>query len=200
MFRLFYCYFIPKFIKNKFNWMTILKILANRNQLLNLLPKNAIAAELGVDEGEFSEQILKICLPRKLHLIDAWNSEQYGLDKLSKTKKRLDSYNKDTIILHQGFSYVELENFEDNYFDWVYIDTDHRYETTVKELEVCLRKIKVDGVIAGHDYVTRCYYNYTRYGVVEAVNEFCINNNWEIIYLTNETNRHISYALRKITE
>ena len=43
--------------------------------------------------------------------------------------------------------------FDNEFFDWIYIDTDHSYETTYKELNSWSSKIKQDGVIAGHDYM-----------------------------------------------
>ena len=36
-----------------------------------------------------------------------------------------------------------------------------------------------------------------RYGVVEAVNEFCVKRGWEFICLTCDSRRHLSFALRK---
>ncbi len=227
MFRFFYNNFIPYSIKLKFNWMTMLqmqkeekeyqkrfpspvltdihlrnlKIISDRDAMLNLLPKNGIIAELGVDEGLFSKEIISKCKPQKLHLIDAWDSMQYTIEKMETTKQNLKMELMDNnIVFHKGFSYIELEKFEDHYFDWVYIDTDHSYETTKKELNSCLKKVKTDGLITGHDYVTRCYNNFTRYGVVEAVNEFCVEHNWEFLYLTHENNRHISYTIRKIRD
>jgi hypothetical protein len=38
-----------------------------------------------------------------------------------------------------------------------------------------------------------------RYGVVEAANEFCVRHDWEFIFLTAETHRHLSFAIRQIT-
>lgn len=38
----------------------------------------------------------------------------------------------------------------------------------------------------------------TRYGLVEAVNSFCVRYNWQMTYLTNETHRYLSFALKEI--
>jgi len=71
---------IPKFdltgehIKNA-------KLLPNRNELLSVLPKNGIVAELGVDEGHFSDLILNINNPKTLHLIDLWGTKRFSQTK-----------------------------------------------------------------------------------------------------------------------
>ena len=220
-----YRYFVPKRIKNEIGWLTILafrrdektfqntipyydlsekhianlQVLTNRDALLGKMPKNSVVAEVGVDNGVFSTKILSACHPAKLHLIDYWGDEKYNLDKMrmvaNNFQKEIDSR---MVVIHKGLSVDELNKFSDKYFDWVYIDTDHTYLTTKMELEVCSRKVKEGGLIAGHDYVTRDYTNNTRYGVVEAVNEFCWKNDWELVYLTHETNRHLSFAVRKL--
>jgi hypothetical protein len=46
-----------------------------RDYLLKAMPKNSIAAEIGVYKGEFSVRILKIVKPQKLYLIDPWKYE-----------------------------------------------------------------------------------------------------------------------------
>ena len=56
-------------------------ILSKREHLLEVLPKHGIIAELGVDNGYFTEQIIKICNPKKIYLIDTWSSKRYGQDK-----------------------------------------------------------------------------------------------------------------------
>ena len=40
--------------------------------LFKFLSKNAICAEIGAWKGDFSESILKLLNPQKLHLIDPW--------------------------------------------------------------------------------------------------------------------------------
>ena len=39
--------------------VTNAKLVANRESMLNLLPKNCVVAELGVDSGDFSEKYYK---------------------------------------------------------------------------------------------------------------------------------------------
>jgi predicted O-methyltransferase YrrM len=36
-------------------------------------------------------------------------------------------------------------------FDMIFIDTDHTYETTKLEIELCLQLLKPDGLLCGHD-------------------------------------------------
>ena len=107
---------------------------------------------------------------------------------------QLDSQRKNTFRKTE----FQFEKFEDGLFDWVYLDSDHGYENVARELEICRKKVKIGGIIAGHDYVTGQWLKRERYGVVEAVNEFCHKYNWEMIYLTNEQHRNLSYALRQI--
>jgi predicted O-methyltransferase YrrM len=97
-----------------------------------------------------------------------------------------------------GRSTDVLQRYPDGTFDWVYIDTDHGYSVTAEELELCRLKVKPGGIIAGHDYVTGNWDGGVRYGVVEAVHEFCVRYEWELILLTHETDRHLSFAIRAI--
>ena len=181
-----------------------LKVLLNRDILLHYLPKYSVAAELGVDRGEFSSRILSIAQPKILHLIDLWSSEEYPETLMHEVEKRFaTNIESSQVQIHRGYSYEELEKFQDSYFDWIYIDTDHTYETTRKELDVSKRKVKDEGLILGHDYIGHDYVmgswnQHYRYGVIESVNEFCLKNNWEMIFLTHETHRHISYAIKRI--
>ncbi|SRR6056297_358368 len=175
------------------------KLLTNRKELLEMLPKNGIVAELGVDEGKFSESILNINNPRKLHLIDYWGTKRYNQRKRKKVEERFISQirnNRVEIII--GLSNNVVTRFPDEYFDWIYIDTSHSYEDTIKELEGYRTKIKSNGFITGHDYVLGNWNGLVRYGVIEAVYEFCKKYDWEIIYLTTENNSNPSFAIKRI--
>lgn len=175
-----------------------LRIVPDREKLLQYLPKNGMVAEIGVDRGDFSQSILAANQPEKLHLIDSWIDPRHSDEALNCVKTRFASHiDSGNVQIHRGPSDEQLEHFPDHYFDFVYIDSDHSYRTTTKELDVCRRKVKSGGIIAGHDYVVGTNSGY-RYGVIEAVNEFCVHNRWEMIYLTHERHRHLSYAITEI--
>jgi hypothetical protein len=182
----------PRHIKN-------LRVVTTRFQLLMLLPSNGIVAEVGVDEGNYSQKILALNKPRKLHLIDSWGSERFGEDKLNKVEGRFKAeVESGQVVINRGISHDELETFADAYFDWVYLDTSHAYQNTVKELEISRSKVKPDGLIAGHDYTTGNIRKPLEYGVIRAVNEFCLKYDWEMIYLTNEPSRYLTYVIRQM--
>jgi hypothetical protein len=177
-----------------------LQIILNRNDLLALMPKGSVCAEIGVDKGEFSELILSITEPKKLHLIDAWgDSGRYhdGL-KLMVEDKFANEIKAGRIEINIGYSTDVLAKKPDAYFDWVYIDTDHSYKTTARELAILNKKVKPGGIICGHDYIMGNWIGGIRYGVMEAVHEFCLNKNWELIYITVNKNEMPSFAIRRI--
>ena len=175
------------------------KLLENRSSLLTLMKKNAIVAEIGVAEGDFSREILQITQPQKLHLVDCWGSKRYhsGLKLLVENKFENEIKNE-IVEVHKGLSTDMVSNFSDNYFDWIYIDTDHTYHTTLSELRLYAPKVKPDGIIAGHDYIMGNWEKYFKYGVIEAVHQFCVEENWEIVYLTMEGDNAPSFALKRI--
>ena len=177
-----------------------LKTLTNREKLLKNMPQKKIVAEIGVDHGEFSELILKTNSPGKLHLIDAWAQHtryHIGLKNIVKNKFK-NEIDNGVAIINVGFSVDVLLDFPNGYFDWVYLDTDHTYQTTRAELAILKSKVKAGGIIAGHDYTIGNWVDGYRYGVIEAVNEFCVNENWEIIFLTAETDQYRSFAIKRI--
>ena len=174
-----------------------LQVMIDRETFLKMLPEQAVVAEIGVAEGDFSQKILSITNPKILHLIDSWAHDERYTNLRHQVEERFqEQIRSGRVFVHQGFSTNEMAKFSDDYFDWVYIDTGHDYEVTCKELEVCRKKVKENGIIAGHDYIIGQWDASIRYGVIEAVHEFCIKYGWEMIYLTHESHRHLSFALK----
>ena len=178
-----------------------IKLLQDRDMMLTYLPKNARVAEIGVHRGKFSQKIVDICKPKELVLIDIWDTAIQPNAKKN-IKHVRDTFSKQIeeglIRVVHGDSAEKIKLEKDNHFDWVYIDADHSYKAVYKELRTVLPKIKAGGIISGHDY-NDCYMPaLCQYGVVEAVNEFCKEFNWELIYLTNEPDRALSWAIKKV--
>lgn len=173
------------------------RLLATREQLLSLLPKNGIVAELGVDKGDFSKKILEINQPKKLHLVDVWHSNRYPEKLFHEVSQRFQSEIKTgTVEINRGLSTEVIKQFSNSYFDWIYIDTVHDFKITRQELELYLPKMKHGGIIAGHDFIVGEIDVPWKYGVIEAVYDFCNAYDWEIIYLTMERGISPSFAIR----
>jgi hypothetical protein len=175
------------------------KLLTDRQELLSLLPKHAVCAEIGVNEGDFSEEILRMTEPSKFYLVDAWDDPVYhnGL-RDAVIKKFENEITKGQVEVRIGLSTNELPKFSDGVFDWVYLDTAHTYDVTIAELNILKTKMKPGGIIAGHDYVTGWWQGWFKYGVIEAVHELCVKENWEMLYLTTEVHQHRSFAIKKM--
>jgi ubiquinone/menaquinone biosynthesis C-methylase UbiE len=176
-----------------------LRVVPDRKAFLAAMPKGSTVAEIGVAEGEFSEQILAITQPRELHLVDSWANDTRYINLGEQIRSKFaQEIAKGQVIIHEGYSTDVLPQFPEKYFDWVYLDTGHELDMTRQELELCRRIVKPGGWITGHDYVTGYWIGWVRYGVIEAVHEFCVQYDWELMYLTHETHRHLSFAMRPI--
>ncbi|TWT52684.1 hypothetical protein Pla22_03100 [Rubripirellula amarantea] len=174
------------------------KLVTDRLEMLRRLPKGGRVMECGVDEGKFSRQILDLCQPDELILVDTWGSSRFSSAKLHCIEQDFaGEIASGQVRIERSLSTDALANVDDASLCWVYIDTNHNYPTTKAELELARLKVKPDGHICGHDYTIGTWESYTRFGVVEAVNEFCVNHQWRIDMLTHEPRRHLSFALQQ---
>jgi cephalosporin hydroxylase len=114
----------------------------------------------------------------------------------SRFKPQIDN---GSIHILQKDSIAAAAQFDNHYFDWVYIDTDHSYETTLQELYAYKDKIKRGGYITGHDFVKGNFNAFIRYGVIEAVAEFCTKENWELAFITIENRENFSFAIKQMS-
>ncbi|HEX7977670.1 MAG TPA: class I SAM-dependent methyltransferase [Gemmatimonadaceae bacterium] len=175
------------------------RLVATRARMIALLPRGGVAAEIGVSRGKFTAAIMAANPPRKLHLVDVWASDRYnqtlrqGVEQTYAAEIAAGS-----VEINLGYSIEVGRSFPDAYFDWIYLDTDHSYPTTRDELAVYESKMKPGGIIAGHDYVMGNWRSSLKFGVIEAVTEFCIARNWELLYVTTEQTTNASFAIRKI--
>lgn len=117
-----------------------------------------VGAEIGVDKGEFSEKFCQAGL--KLYATDPWRSysdyadsgDQEQLDSIyEQTKKLLAPYPTCTII--RKTSMEAAEDFADRSLDFVYIDGNHQFKYVAEDICEWSKKVKVGGVVCGHDYI-----------------------------------------------
>ncbi len=130
---------IPESLPEKH--ITDLKVVSDRGSLLNHLPANGLVAELGVDVGEFSEEIISKTNPDKLYLVDTWATDRYDKQKMMKVRKKFSNEIKsDEVQIVRSKSDDWLRDVEEKHLDWVYIDTTHSYEQTKLELKISRKK------------------------------------------------------------
>jgi len=120
-------------------------------------------AEIGVFRGEYSEVLLKNWGGQKLYLIDVWkhlegtvdisnHSDEGHEENLKETVVRIAPY-KDRAEIIRGFSKDASIKFQDEYFDFVYLDAGHTYKDVVSDIKHWYPKIKINGYLMGHDYL-----------------------------------------------
>lgn len=149
----------------------------NREDLADLFGKLGFktGAEIGVEQGVYSEVLCRYNPSMKLYCVDAWTAysgyrEHVSQEKLDGfyeiTKERLKDYN---VELVKGWSVEAADKFDNESLDFVYLDANHDFTNVVRDLDAWHRKVKKGGIVAGHDY--RFVSNMmTKYGVIPAVN------------------------------
>jgi hypothetical protein len=165
------------------------RILENRTSMLDLMPKQATCAEVGIFHGDFSQQILMRTQPAEFHLIDIKQAF------VEAAKKR---FADSPCRFHCGESSLILQSLPNAYFDWIYIDADHSYEAVRRDLEAARTKLKSTGLIALNDYIFFAPSCFQKFGVVEAVNEFCVAHDFEWVFFALQGRLYNDVVIRRI--
>ena len=189
-----------------------LKAFPSRYDLLAHMPKGGVCVEIGVAAGAFSRTILDVMVPEKLYLIDYWkmNRRAHGLaprlkgvsgrNEISDWQRIQTSLQSEIctgkVELLKGLSWDRIPDLPEGGVDWAYVDAAHDYEGVRRDLAALLPKMTPNGIICGHDYVKWGRFGF-RSGVVEAVNEFALENEYELFALTFDSRTTPSFALRR---
>jgi hypothetical protein len=167
------------------------QVLPYREAILHKMKAGAVAAEVGVQAGWFSQSILDKCKPSKLHLIDL------DLKSFSIPQKFEREINEGIVQLHEGDSSSILHEFTDGYFDFIYVDADHSYEGVKRDIRAAKSKINEEGFLIFNDYTYWSPAECMRYGVIQAVNELCIEEDWEMVYFALAPYMYCDVVLKK---
>ena len=111
-----------------------------------------IICEIGSYAGVSSELFAQYA--GKLYCVDIWEDYIQPLERATKIRKEFNKikslYSNITEINKE--SKLACKDFPDNYFDLIYIDADHEYSSIILDIKNWLPKLKVGGILAGHDY------------------------------------------------
>lgn len=144
-------------------------------EIAEWIPDGGTWVEVGVYSGKSFSFGLVECLNRgkKIDMVavdmfpDDWI---YGMrpdgltvwDKFNAGMMPLDGHFR----IVKGKSVEAAQAFDNDSVDFVFIDAAHDYESVKADISAWLPKVKIGGIIAGHDYDE----DY-KYGVVKAVDE-----------------------------
>jgi len=190
--------------------------LTSRYQIHTLLAATNVKkiCEVGVDHGWNLTNLCK-CKPELSVAIYIWDFSPY-YDFYTKEfhernyteiiRRKIEE--NDCIFPIRLDSIKAAKIFPDNYFDFIYIDASHDYESVRNNIEAYWRLIGKDCFMAGHDYLDghkeipaenlRIKGDPVRieFGVKRAVDEFVLKNNLELAVI-NDENGIPSWVIQK---
>lgn len=130
-----------------------------------------VGAEIGVAEGRNTKRILDSLNIRKLFLVDPYVALDHVND-FPVASKRLKKYAQVVFVKESSDDAVVM--IPDG-LDFVYIDGDHSYGQVKRDIEAYYGKVKVEGVLGGHDFDINHLDD-----VVKAVKEFTAKNGFRL--------------------
>jgi len=148
--------------------------------------KVSIFAEIGVLRGFTTLHLLSRCPSiTKYYAIDPWIlTPEYSGGPLQLSDLSFDNWYMDIkektkpfeskLIMIRKFSQDALHDIPDKSLDMVFIDANHSYEEVKKDILGWRNKVRVGGILSGHDYHID--------GVKRAVNEIS-KNEYELLGL-----------------
>lgn len=152
--------------------------------------KSLVGIEIGVAGGEHAQSLLSTLDISTLYLIDPYELyesyiegiKQYGTlqESLGQSeifaRELLDAF-KEKIVWVKQLSNSAVNEIPSG-LDFVYIDGNHEYAFVADDIATYLPKLKVGGIIGGHDFYNGFQRDHD--GVVRAVTEFAVRNQLDL--------------------
>lgn len=105
-----------------------------------------------------------------------WAVDLFDLGYIDTYKTNLENAGvRDIITDIRGLSWDGALHFNDNSIDFCFIDADHTYESVTKDIQSWFPKVKIGGIISGHDYDQN-----NIEGVVRSVTKFFKDVNLQV--------------------
>lgn len=118
-----------------------------------------VGVEIGTERGEHAKILCESIPNLHLYCIDPWKDyprySHYQGQQEENYRTALETLSPYDCVLLKDFSMDAVEQFGDNTLDFVYIDGGHDYRNVVDDICEWSRKVRVGGIVYGHDYTTR---------------------------------------------
>lgn len=172
-------YQLPEFGENWFNYEILY------SDMVKLFPSGSKFVEIGSWKGKsaayLAVEIINSGKDISLDCVDTWmGSSEHIEDENVKTNSLYELFIKNTSSLSSVINPIRMDSvsaskkYQDNSIDFVFIDGSHDYKSVKLDISSWITKVKIGGIIAGHDY--DCWKN-----VRKAVDDFFVNKK----FLTN---------------
>lgn len=140
--------------------------------------------EIGTFRGEFASLLCRVNQDLHLFCVDPWTGYHE-----QPSQRRMDAYHamavrnltSPRITILRKTSMEALGDCADRSVDFVYIDGDHRFDAVVQDIIQWSRKVKVGGIVSGHDYQP-----HGGTGVMKAVDAYTQAHDIRPWYVTRE--------------
>lgn len=170
-------YIIKKYNLTIGRTMPITVPMLSRIEMANLFAELGFmrGVEIGVQGGKYSRVLCEANPKMEFYGIDPYleyddigiKGEQYGQDQ--GYELALASYPANGTLIRKK-SMDAINDFPDEYFDFVYVDGNHIFVYAAQDIHYWQKKIRPGGILAGHDY--RPYYPRSFIHVYQVVNAY----------------------------
>jgi len=137
-----------------------MKEINTREELVELFKNSGyrVGLEIGTHRGEFTEELCKTGL--KIFTVDPWIGFS-GQGRHQRLQEVQDGYYREAVDRLSPYSNCHiirktsmdaLDDFQDGSLDFVYIDGDHSFRHIAQDLFEWSRKVRIGGIVSGHDY------------------------------------------------
>lgn len=145
-----------------------------------------VGAEVGVWLGRNAEQLCIDIPGLKLYCIDIWNPYSCEHTPFNNQGQQDRNYNRarrrmapfDAVLIRKP-SMDAVRDFAEGSLDFVYIDANHDYDFVMQDLIEWSKRVRVGGMVSGHDY-------HHTMGVKAAVDDYMRAHNIENGVYTDE--------------
>lgn len=142
--------------------------------------------EIGVREGINFKRMIEHN-PQVAVAVDSWindgiKSRNDGLNTQEELDGFYETFKKEMedklfVTIYRGYSFEASFIFPNRFFHLVYIDGDHSYLGCLRDIRDWWPKVKIGGVLTGHDYVhNKSKRTGEKFKVIEAVQTFLNDN------------------------